>query len=61
VIGLAGAGSGTTVVPAAQVVVMVGSSLGAWLLLVNQARLDRWEAGLLLAGYAATLPLIVLR
>jgi hypothetical protein len=60
VIGLAGAGSGTTVVPTTQVVVMVGSSLGAWLL-VNRARLDRWEAGLLLVGYAATLPLIVLR
>jgi cation:H+ antiporter len=61
VIGLAGAGSGTTVVPTTQVVVMVGSSLGAWLLLVNRARLDRWEAGLLLVGYAATLPLIILR
>lgn len=61
VIGLAGAGSGTTVVPAAQVVVMVGSSLGAWLLLVNQARLARWEAGLLLVGYAVSLPLIVLQ
>src|SRR5919106_3767468 len=61
VIGLAGAGSGTTVVPAAQVVVMVVTSLGAWLLLFNQARLTRWEAGLLLAGYAATLPLVILR
>lgn len=61
VIGLAGAGSGTTLVPTTQVVVMVGTSLGAWLLLVNQARLDRWEAGLLLGGYAATLPLIILR
>jgi cation:H+ antiporter len=61
VIGLAGAGSGTTAVPAAQVVVMVGSSLGAWLLLFNQARLDRWEAGLLLVGYTASLPLIVLQ
>ena len=40
---------------------MVGTSLGAWLLLVNQARLDRWEAGLLLVGYAATLPLIILQ
>lgn len=60
VIGLADAGSGPTVVPAGQVVVMVGASLGAWLLLANQARLDRWEAGLLLAGYAATLPVTVL-
>ena len=61
VIGLAGPGSGTPVVPAVQVVVMVVTSLGAWLLLVNQARLARWEAGLLLVGYAATLPLIVLQ
>jgi cation:H+ antiporter len=61
VIGLAGAGSGTAVVPAAQVVVMVATSLGAWLLLFNQARLVRWEAGLLLVGYAASLPLIVLQ
>jgi hypothetical protein len=40
---------------------MVVTSLGAWLLLANQARLTRWEAGLLLACYAAALPLIVLQ
>jgi cation:H+ antiporter len=59
VIGLVGVGSGTTAVPAAQVAVMVVSSLGAWLLLVNQARLARWEAGLLLVGYAASLPVVL--
>jgi hypothetical protein len=48
-------------VPAVQVVVMVVTSLGAWLLLANQARLAHWEAGLLLAGYAVSLPLIVLQ
>jgi cation:H+ antiporter len=61
VIGLAGAGARAPLVPAAQVVVMVLTSLGAWLLLANQARLTRWEGGLLLAGYAVTLPLIVLQ
>ena len=61
VIGLAGAGSGTSVVPTTQVVVMVAASLGAWLLLANQARLTRWEGGLLLVGYTASLPLIVLQ
>ncbi|HEV8649798.1 MAG TPA: calcium/sodium antiporter [Actinomycetes bacterium] len=61
VIGLAGAGARAPVVPTTQVVVMVVTSLGAWLLLANQARLDRWEAGLLLAGYAISLPLIVLQ
>lgn len=60
-IGLAGAGTRVPVVPAAQVVVMVAASLGAWLLLANQARLARWEAGLLLVGYAASLPPIVLQ
>jgi cation:H+ antiporter len=61
VIGLAGPGSGAPTVPAAQIVVMVATSLGAWLLLANQARLVRWEAGLLLVGYAVSLPLIVLQ
>jgi cation:H+ antiporter len=61
VIGLAGAGTRAPVVPTTQVVVMVVTSLGAWLLLANQGRLARWEAGLLLVGYAASLPLIVLQ
>jgi cation:H+ antiporter len=61
VIGLAGPGSGAPTVPAAQIVVMLVTSLGAWMLLANQARLARWEAGLLLVGYAASLPLIVLQ
>jgi cation:H+ antiporter len=61
VIGLAGSGATNPVVPAPQVVLMVVTSLGAWLLLANQARLTRWEAGLLLACYAAALPLIVLK
>jgi cation:H+ antiporter len=60
-IGLAGPGARVSVVPAAQVVVMLVASLGAWLLLANQARLARWEAGLLLVGYAVSLPVIVLR
>jgi cation:H+ antiporter len=38
--------------------VMVVTALGAWLLFATGRRLVRWEAVLLLAGYAAMLPLL---
>jgi hypothetical protein len=35
-------------------ILVVVTSLGAWLLLANQARLTRWEGGLLAGSTAAS-------
>lgn len=37
---------------------MVAIALGAWLFMATKRRVERWEAGTLLAAYAATVPLL---
>ena len=60
VIGLAGgAPAGEPGIHALAVLVMVASSLLAWLLLLRGSRLIRAEAALLLVGYALAIPLLL--